>query len=68
MDFAFELAVTEDVFDISEIAQFFDHDKSGSISQLTKGKSRDLQKLLKYFNPIQDGEGAKSLPPTSFPL
>ena len=27
-----------------------DHDKSCSISQLIKGKLRDLQKLLKYFN------------------
>ena len=30
--------------------QFFDHNKSSSISQLIKGKSRYLQKLLKYYN------------------
>ena len=28
----------------------FDHGKSTSISQLIKGKWRNLQKLLKYFN------------------
>ena len=35
---------------ISDIMQFFDHNKSSSISQLIKGKSRYLQKLLKYYN------------------
>ena len=34
------------VLDVSEVLQSFDHDKS----QLNKGKLRDLQKLLKYFN------------------
>ena len=38
------------VLDISDVMQFFDHDKSSSISQSVKGKSRELQKLLKYFN------------------
>ena len=31
------------------ILQFLSHLKSSSISQLINGKSRDLQKLLKYF-------------------
>ena len=35
-----------DVFDISDITQYPDHDKS----QLIKDKSKDLQKLFKYFN------------------
>ena len=34
----------------SEVTQLFDHYKSSSISPLVKGKSRDLQKLLIYFN------------------
>ena len=36
----------------SDNTQHFDHDKLSSISQLIKDKSRDLQKLLKYFNGI----------------
>ena len=47
---AYGLAVTGAVLDISEFIQFRDHDKSGSILQLIKGKSRHHQKLLKYFN------------------
>ena len=39
-------AGTVGVLDISDIIQYLDHDKSSSISQLIKGKSRDLQKLL----------------------
>ena len=46
------LVGTSGVLDISDITQFFYHDKSSSIFQLLKGKSRDLQKLLKYFNGI----------------
>ena len=42
------------VFDISDIMQSFDHNKSTSFSQLIKGKSGDLQKLLKYFNSNKD--------------
>ena len=38
------------VIDISDIVHYFDHDKSISISQLIDGKSRGLQKILKYFN------------------
>ena len=38
------------VLDTSVTIHYFDHDNSISISQLFKGKSRDLQKLLKYFN------------------
>ena len=38
------------VLDTSDITQYFDHVKSSSVSQLIKGKSRDVQKLLKYFN------------------
>ena len=44
------LAATSVLFNILEITQFLDKDKWSSISQLIKGKSRDLQKLLKYFN------------------
>ena len=36
--------------DIWVIIQFLDYGKSASVSQLAKGKSRNLQKLLKYFN------------------
>ena len=38
------------VIDTSDIIHYFDHDKWSSILQLIKGKSRDLQKLLKYLN------------------
>ena len=34
----------------SDITQFFDRDKSYAILHLTKGKSKDLKRLLKYFN------------------
>ena len=44
------LTATSAVPDISEIIQFLDHDNSSYILQLNKEKSRDLQKLLKYFN------------------
>ena len=43
-----ELAGALGVFGISEIMQ--PSSKSKSVSQLIKGKSRDFQKLLKYFN------------------
>ena len=46
------LAGTAGILDISDIIQHLDHDKSSSISQLIKGKLRDLQKLLKKFNRI----------------
>ena len=32
--------------------QFFDHEKSSTILQLIKGKSKDIQKIFKYFNGI----------------
>ena len=38
------------IIDISDIIHSFDHDKSISISQIVNGKSRDLQKLPKYYN------------------
>ena len=38
------------VLHIWDPTQYLDHDKSSSISQLIKEKSRDLQKLLRYFN------------------
>ena len=38
------------VLDISDTIQVFFHDKSSSILLLIKGNSRDLQKLIKYFN------------------
>ena len=50
LSLAAELAGTPGVLDISELTQSPDHDKSCSISQLIKGKSRDYQKLLNYFN------------------
>ena len=34
---------------IQDIIHPFAHDKSSSISQIINGKSRNLQKLLKYF-------------------
>ena len=49
-ELAFWLASNAGVFDISDIRECFDHEKSSSISQLINGKLRDLQKLLKYFN------------------
>ena len=42
--------VTATALDISEFTQFFDHDKLRSISKLIKRNSKDLQKLLRYFN------------------
>ena len=41
-----ELRIVLDVLDVSHITQYLVHDKSSSISQLTKGKVRDIQKLL----------------------
>ena len=41
---------TLNVLYISDIKQYFDHDKSSSISQLIQSKLRDLQKLDNYFN------------------
>ena len=38
------------VVDVSDVMQYYVYVKSSSICQLIKGKSRDLQKLLKYFN------------------
>ena len=38
------------LFDISDVIQFPYHDKLNVILQLIKNKSKDLQKLLKYFN------------------
>ena len=46
----FGLPAIAGVTNISDFIHFFDHDKSISTSQLINGKSRDLQKLLKYFN------------------
>ena len=47
---ASELRVILGITDISDIIHSFDNGKSSSISQLINGKSRDFQKLLKYFN------------------
>ena len=44
------MPATLGVNNISKVVQFFDHDKSSSISKLIEVRSRDLQKLLKYFN------------------
>ena len=37
----------------SDNSQFLGHDESISVSQLIKGKPKDLQKLLKHFNGIK---------------
>ena len=50
-----------DVLDVSDITQYLDCDKSSSISQLIKDKSRALQKLLNYFNGTKTC--ASNLPP-----
>ena len=44
------LVAISGVLNISNIIQFFDCDRSSSLSQLIKGQSEDLQRLLKYFN------------------
>ena len=44
----YELAVTSGVFDIWGVTQSFDHDRSSSISQLVKDKSRD-HKISQIF-------------------
>ena len=36
----------------SDSTQFLKHDKSRSMSDLIKGKSRGLPRVLKYFNKI----------------
>ena len=45
-----ESPTTLGVIDISDIIHSFDHNKSIFISKLINGKSRNLQKLLKYLN------------------
>ena len=49
-ELAFDLAGTAGVLYVSDITQYPDHGKLSSISHLINDKSRDLQKLLKYFN------------------
>ena len=44
------LVAISEVLNISNIIQFFDGDRSSSLSQLIKDQSRDLKRLLKYFN------------------
>ena len=44
------VVAAEAVLDVPDFIEPLDHKKSSSISQLIKGKSRDLQELLKYFN------------------
>ena len=44
------LPASSGVLVISDVKHFLAHLKWSSISQLIKGKLRDLQKLLKYFN------------------
>ena len=41
------------VFNILDTTQCFNHDKLNYISQFIKRKSRDLQKLPKYFDGIR---------------
>ena len=45
-----ESTSTLGVIDISYSIHFSDHEKSSSISELINSKSRNLQKLLKFFN------------------
>ena len=47
---ASRLSCIPGIIDISDITHPFEHDKSKSISQWINGKSRNLQKLLKYCN------------------
>ena len=49
-ELAFRLAGILGVLYICVIIDFLDQENSSSISQLIKGKSSNLQKLLKYFN------------------
>ena len=44
-----ELPGTVGAIGILDIINSFDHKKSSSILQVTKGKSRNLQKLLNFF-------------------
>ena len=47
---ALGLPAIADFIDLSNNTQDFDHVRSSSMLQLINGKSRNLQKLLKYFN------------------
>ena len=47
---AFGLPANEAVLYTSDDMKVLVQDKSTSISQLTKGKLKDFQKLIKYFN------------------
>ena len=57
---AFGLVGTSRVLDISDIIQFLVHGKSSSVSQLVKGKSRNLRKLLKHANETTKQQQSKS--------
>ena len=50
--FASRLFATASALNITDILPFLDNNKSSSTSQLIKGKSRVLKKLLKCFNGI----------------
>ena len=56
------------VLDISDVMQFFEHDKSSCISQLIYGKWRDLQKLLKYSNETTTSVSNMLLPTGVHPI
>ena len=43
------LTAVSGVLDISNVTQLLDHYKARSTSQLIRGKSKDLQALLRYF-------------------
>ena len=62
------LADTSGVLDVSEITQSFNYDKSSSISQLIKSKSRNLQKLLKYFHGKTTSVSNVLLPASVLPV
>ena len=65
---AARLEATRAALDILDIIQFFDHDRSSSISQLISSKLRDLHKLIKYFNETTTSVFNKLLSAGAFPI
>ena len=49
-DYSYAYEAVLKVLYILDITQYLFHDKLSSISQSINGKSKDLPKLLKYFN------------------
>ena len=59
---------TAAVLDVSDIIQFFVHLKSSSTPLLIKGKSIDLQMLLKYLNGTTTSASNLPLPAGALPV